>query len=139
MPSDIQAALNGLTIQSLTPNIVDTVNITIFDGANGNCISSASLSKTSYRPKCYTTSVTFQITVNGFTNPGDPTKNYEIGSSSGFETVAFRKILIGSIVSGVFVIGVLRCLYLRSLKKRSEKYVIFVLFHRCFVMFCFVQ
>ena len=126
MPSDIQAALNGLTVQSLTPNIVDTVNITIFDGEDGNCIPEKSMTKTSYRPKCYMTSVIFKITVNGFKNPEDQTGNYEIRSSSGTSTLAFKQILIGSIVSGVFVIGVLRCIYLRRLKKRIEKYVLFL-------------
>ena len=126
MPSDVQAALNGLTVQSLTPNIVDTVNITIYDGEDGNCIPSSLMTKTSYRPKCYMTSVIFKITVNGFTSPEDQTGNYEIGSSSGTSTLAFRQILIGSIVSGVFVIGVLRCIYLRRLKKRIEKYVLFL-------------
>ena len=138
MPSDIQAALNGLTIQSLTPNIVDTVNITIFDGENGHCISSDLLAKTSYRPKCHMTSVTFQITVNGFSSPKDLAENYKIGSSTGMSTLAFKQILIGSIVSGIFIIGVLRCLYLRRLKNRVEKYVMFLFFLYLLLLFCLV-
>lgn len=126
MPSDIQAALNGLTVQSLTPNIIDTVNITIYDGEDGNCIPEKLMTKTSYRPTCYMTSVIFKITVTGFKSPEDQTGNYDIGSSSGTSTLAFKQILIGSIVSGVFVIGVLRCIYLRRLKKRIEKYVLFI-------------
>ena len=128
MPSDVQAALNGLSVRSLVPNIVDTINITIYNGENGNCIPSKLLPNTSYRPKCHMTSIIFQITVNGFISPEDLRGNVEIASKSGILSLAFRQILIGSLVTGVFVIGVLRCLYLRRLKKRIDKYVILLFF-----------
>ena len=137
MPSDIQAALNGLSIRSLVPNIVDTINITIYDGENSNCIPSKLLPNTSYRPNCHMTSVTFQITVNGFTSPEDLKGNVELASKSGMSSIAFRQILIGSLVSGVFVIGVLRCLYLRRLKKRIDKYVMLLIFRLYFSSFIF--
>ena len=141
MPSDIQAALNGLSIRSLVPNIVDTINITIYDGENNNCIPSKLLPNTSYRPKCHMTSVIFQISVNGFISPEDLKGNVELASKSGTSSIAFRQILIGSLVSGVFVIGVLRCLYLRRLKKRIDKYVMLFIsrFYFSFLFLIFIS
>ena len=43
MPADIELALNGLTFQSVHPDTVDTVTITLYDGKGGLCLTNAIL------------------------------------------------------------------------------------------------
>ena len=76
-PSAALAALNGMTYRSTKANIIDIVNITIFDGEGGECLDNKQQSALSTRRGCFIRSVSFQVTVTGFgqTDP-DP-----VGSS----------------------------------------------------------
>lgn len=49
MPMDIEAALNGMKYESATPNIIDTVNITLYDGEGGSCLDNNQLGSGSIR------------------------------------------------------------------------------------------
>jgi hypothetical protein len=49
MPMDIAAALNGMKYESATPNIIDTVNVTLYDGEGGRCLDNNQLGTGSIR------------------------------------------------------------------------------------------
>jgi len=75
-PSAALAALNGMTYRSTKPNIIDVINITIFDGEGGECLDNRQQSALSTRQGCFIRSVSFQVTVTGFTQTDPP-----VGSS----------------------------------------------------------
>lgn len=65
-PSAALAALNGMTYLSTKPNILDIVNITIYDGKDGKCLDDSQQSAYSLRDGCFIRSVSFRVTVTGF-------------------------------------------------------------------------
>ena len=114
MPSNIEAALNGLVYRSLEPNILDTINITLYDGENGDCLDISQLGTGSSRFGCLTTSITFQINVMDLGSVSDS----KLASSSelGFKI----KIIAGCIIS-VLLLGIVRCCYLGRLHRLKIK------------------
>lgn len=64
-PSHAQEALDGLVYQSVFSDVVDTVNITIRDGANGDCLDETKFRTDSIRRECWRASCTFYVTVQG--------------------------------------------------------------------------
>lgn len=62
-PSHAQMALNGMVYQSVISNVVDTINIIVLDGANGDCLSENKLLSGSVRQGCWQASCQFDITV----------------------------------------------------------------------------
>lgn len=65
-PSAALAALNGMNYRSTKPNIIDVVNITIYDGEGGECLDNSQQSDSSVRHGCFVRSVSFHVTVTGF-------------------------------------------------------------------------
>lgn len=64
-PRYAQMALNGMTYQSVIADVVDDVNITIFDGADGDCLSKDKFQPGSLRYRCWRESCRFQVVVAG--------------------------------------------------------------------------
>lgn len=62
-PSHAQMALNGMVYQSVISDVLDTINITVFDGVNGDCLSETKFLSGSMRQGCWQTSCQFNITV----------------------------------------------------------------------------
>lgn len=62
-PSHAQMALNGMAYQSLISNVVDTINIIVLDGANGDCLSETKFSSGSVREGCWQASCQVDIIV----------------------------------------------------------------------------
>ena len=117
-PSELQEALNGLTLQSVSGIYVGTVTITLYDGVGGQCLTADALGPGSIRSECFERSAVFTVKVveksRGSTAAGNTTNS----QSSPF---SFKYYLIGGIGGGVVLIGVLRCCYLRRLHKQREK------------------
>lgn len=64
-PHNAQMALEGMTYQSVVSDIVDTINITVLDGANGDCLDEALFRTESIRLDCLQASCAFNVTVHG--------------------------------------------------------------------------
>lgn len=64
-PSYAQMALDGMVYQSMVSNIVDSINITVFDGANGDCLDEAKFKPGSIREGCLRNSCAFNVAVGG--------------------------------------------------------------------------
>ena len=121
MPVDIEAALNGLIYKSVKSNIVDVINITLYDGQGGNCLDVSLLGTGSTRIGCLMTSVSFEITVLDFQSLG----NLNIPSlTSGINTLGFKIKLIAGCIALVLLLGISRCCYLRRLHQLKIKYVL---------------
>ena len=121
MPVDIEAAINGLIYKSVKSNIVDVINITLYDGQGGNCLDDSLLGTGSTRIGCLMTSVSFEITVLDFQSLG----NSNIPSlPSGINTLGFKIKLIAGCIALVLLLGIFRCCYLRRLHQLKIKYVL---------------
>lgn len=64
-PHNVQMAFDGMTYQSVISDIVDTVNITVLDGANGDCLNEAKFRTESVRLGCLQLSCSFNVVVHG--------------------------------------------------------------------------
>lgn len=62
-PANAQLALDGLVYQSVVSNIIDIINITVIDGANGDCLSESKFLTDSIRNECWRMSCAFNIAV----------------------------------------------------------------------------
>lgn len=100
IPRDVELALNDMRYYSNKANLVDTVNITIFDGIstvddkNAHCLPSSALGGRSvYKGKCYESTISVQITV----------LNYPPSSESGYS------IYVYVVASGVLLLALCCC------------------------------
>lgn len=66
-PAHAQLALDGLMYQSVASNVIDVINITILDGANGDCLSESKFLTDSIRNECWRVSCAFNISVQAHT------------------------------------------------------------------------
>ena len=92
--------------------------MTLYDGADGQCVSAKALGPGSIRSECFVRSAVF--TVNVVDKSPDTTA---VGSTTSSQSspFSFKYYLIGGIGGGVVLIGILRCWYLRRLRKQREK------------------
>lgn len=121
-PSDLQDVLNGLTIQTVGDNSVGngtgTVTVTLYDGVGDQCVSIRVLGRGSIRSECFVRSAVFTVTIVQKSAGTSAAGSASPSESSKFN---FKYYLIGGIGGGVVLIGVLRCCYLRRLRKQREK------------------
>lgn len=96
-PRHAQVALNGMMYQSVTSNVVDDIDITILDGADGDCLSKDKLQAGSLRYKCWRESCRFQIVVAGRDSLG-PVLNMDVSAQ-----------IWVSVILGLCVLLCLRC------------------------------
>ncbi|CAM9477917.1 unnamed protein product [Chrysoparadoxa australica] len=68
-PDDVQKALGKLTYQSFVTNRIDTVTISIWDGAEGLCLAERKYRTFSLRQGCGTRSCSFDIGVRNYVPP----------------------------------------------------------------------
>ena len=121
MPTDIEAALNGLIYKSVKPNIVDMINISLYDGQGGNCLDVSLLGTGSTRIGCLMTSVSFKVTVLDFQSLGESNLP---SLTSGINSLGFKIKLIAGCIALVLLLGMFRCCYLRRLHQLKIKYVL---------------
>jgi hypothetical protein len=117
IPADIQSALNGMTYINPTPRVIDMINITLFDGAGGNCLDNSQLGPGSIRVGCHTTSVSFQVRVLDYTGV-DNTNAFAAGASASSATsflssLGFEFYIIVAAIGFVLILVCLRCCWLR--------------------------
>lgn len=62
-PINALMALDGMLYQSLASSVVDTINVTMLDGANGDCLDETKFQTESIRRECWRLSCTFNILV----------------------------------------------------------------------------
>lgn len=70
-PSHAKMALDGMVYQSVASNVRDDINITIFDGANGDCLGEAKFQPGSVREQCWQAFCQFHVTVGMHNGPVD--------------------------------------------------------------------
>lgn len=66
MPSDVNLALNGMSYESVLEDLVDVINITIYDGIGGQCLDTSVLSTGSIYNGCFKSNVLIPVTVLSF-------------------------------------------------------------------------
>lgn len=68
-PRYAQMALDGMVYQSLVSNVRDNINVTIFDGVNGDCLGEGKFQSGSVREKCWRASCQMYVSVGGHSDP----------------------------------------------------------------------
>lgn len=63
LPSDIEIALNGMQYQNPYPDVTDYVEIILYDGEGGECLSKTQLGSGSIRNGCFTTRLNITVKV----------------------------------------------------------------------------
>jgi len=107
-PAAIEAALNGLKYVSLLPNIVDVINITLYDGVGDHCFTNTILGAArSVRSSCYARHVSIPITVLGYAGYDD-----EIDSLFASSESSLRTQIIVLCSCAVIALLLCRCAYL---------------------------
>ena len=64
-PDVAEAALNGLRYESITPNVIDNVTVTVYDGQGGQCLNN-NVNSQALRSACFSRTAFFTVTVLGF-------------------------------------------------------------------------
>jgi hypothetical protein len=107
-PRNISRVLNGLQYLSLTPHHTDWVNITLYDGAEGECLPEASLlhgrsaDSTTLRDECFVTSVAIEVRVMGvFEFIGEEDDDSSGAGSAGRALWATRLLQVGVCVAAL--------------------------------------
>lgn len=111
MPADVEDALNGLTYQSVKPYIVDVINITVFDGTKGLCVTSGSKSVFN---GCFSRSVSFKVTVLGVADQETDTLSSLSDSVGIFGNMQTQLMILSALV--LFSCCLCRCLCMRYCK-----------------------
>lgn len=102
-PRHAQTALDGMVYQSVASNVRDEVNITIFDGVNGDCLGEDKFQPGSVREACWRASCRFHVTVGGHSDPIGTVPN------SGISVQVWMSLIIGLGVLFCFSCGRCAC------------------------------
>jgi hypothetical protein len=102
-PSDVKMALDGLKYQTYTPAVKDTVIITIYDGAGGQCLASQKFKGKSARPGCLISSCSFEIDVAPLPADADATIS---GSIFRLPQLPLQ-LWIGLVVAFIFALSII--------------------------------
>ena len=118
MPSAIMAALNGMTYVSTSAQYLDTINITLFDGAGGLCLDNSQLGPGSVRTGCFVTSVSVRVNVLGYAGmaAGVSAAATSASASAGLAvltTMPMQVNVVGGVLGALMVLLTLRCCYQR--------------------------
>ena len=113
---NIKNALNGLLFRSTFSDYIDIVNVTIYDGVGGNCLSRDALDIYTSFMGCYERKVSFEVRVSpfpqksGITNPGFVTDKYL--------PIEYIFILIVTLL-----VCCCLCICYKCCKKKEDKYL----------------
>lgn len=102
-PGHAQMALDGMVYQSVASNVRDDINITIFDGANGDCLDEAKFQPGSVRQGCWRVSCQFHVIVGGHADVSKSVLN-SVMSAQVWVSVIISLCVLMSLSCG-------RCLY----------------------------
>lgn len=102
-PRHARMALDGMVYQSVVSNVRDQVNVTIFDGINGDCLGEGKFQPGSVREGCWRASCQFHVTVGGHSDP------LETVLYSGMSVQVWMSLIIGVCVLFCFSCG--RCAF----------------------------
>jgi len=84
VPSDVALVLNGLTYYNNKANLVDTINITLFDGIGTDCLTKTQLGARSIYDGCYVTNYVIQVTVLNYPQSTNSNTTYSVYMIAGF-------------------------------------------------------
>jgi hypothetical protein len=122
MPADIERALSNITVTLglLAKSGIAHLNITLYDGDGDGCIGNKYLSPGSVRKGCYIRSTTIKVVVK---EDLSPTKAESVsGAASSPFFLTFKEYVIGSAVCAVILLACARCWYVRSRRRKLERY-----------------
>jgi hypothetical protein len=121
-PADIERALNNITVTlgSLAESGNAHLNITLYDGDGIGCIGNKYLRPGSVRKGCYIRSTTIKVVIK---EDLTPTKAESVsGAASSPFFLTFKEYVIGSAVCAVIFLACARCWYVRSRRRKLERY-----------------
>ena len=98
-PRHARMALDGMVYQSVVSNVRDEINVTIFDGINGDCLGEDKFQPGSVREGCLRSSCQFNVTVGGHSDP------LETVSYSRMFVQVWMSLIIGVCVLSCFICG----------------------------------
>jgi hypothetical protein len=122
MPAEIEKALNNITVtlDLLAKSGTAHLNITLYDGDGNGCIGNEYLDPGSVRKGCFIRSITIKIEVK---KDSSPTKAESVsGAASSPFFLTFKEYVIGSAVCAVILLACARCWYVRSRRRKLERY-----------------
>lgn len=93
-PRYAKMALDGLVYQSVVSNVRDDINVTIFDGANGDCLDEAKFQPGSIREQCWQAFCQLHVTVGSHDDPGGSEENNHISAQVWMSVILISCVLI---------------------------------------------
>lgn len=115
-PHDVFKAIEGMTFRSALQDYVDTVNVTIFDGVGGQCVSPKAVDQYTQQMGCFESTVSFKVNV----------KAVEEGYYSDGSSVLFGNFISMELIV-IILIGVILTLCCYNIyscyKKRVNKFI----------------
>lgn len=122
MPADIERALNNITVQLsfLAIKGPAQLNITLYDGDGEGCIGNKYLGEGSLRTECFIRFISIPVTVlkDLFLTKAESVS----GAASSPSFLTFKEYVIGSAVCAVILLACARCWYVRSRRRKLERY-----------------
>jgi hypothetical protein len=115
-PQDVYNAIEGMTFRSSFEKYVDVVNVTVFDGVGGQCVSSKVVDAYTLQTGCFESTVSFQVNV----------KALEDGYYSARSNVLFGNFISIELIVIILITTVLLlCCYniYACYKQRAEKFI----------------
>ena len=125
-PLQAQLALNGMRYESTRPHLQDVINVTVSDGAGGECLDDALLSSESRRQGiCFSASLGIDVVVVDFSQAdGDNAMDDDMGLRgwSGISVIDNNTQYIVFAVTMLLCVCMCRCCYLRCVGPRKNKH-----------------
>ena len=118
MPSAIMSALNGLTYVSTSARHLDTINVTLYDGAGGLCLDDSQLGPGSLRRGCFATSVSVRVNVLDYAGMAATGSAAAAAASASaglavLTTMPMQVNVVGGVLGALVLLLTLRCCYRR--------------------------